>query len=44
MTKKEAANRKHERQEMAEQPPDQKARDWCKRKAGIQILIRVQAG
>ena len=43
MTKKEAAARKHERQEMAEHPPDQKARDWFKRKSGIQILIQAQA-
>ena len=43
MTKKEAADRKHERQEMAEHPPDQKARDWFKRKSGIQILIQAQA-
>lgn len=29
--------------EMAEHPPDQKARDWFKRKSGIQILIQAQA-
>ena len=43
MTKKEAAARKHERQEMAEHPPDQKARDWFKRPAGVQVMIRAQA-
>lgn len=29
---------------MAECTPDQKARDWFKRKSGIQILIQAQAG
>ena len=43
MTKKEKADRKRERREMAEQTPDQKARDWFKRKSGIQILIQSQA-
>ena len=43
MTKKEAADRKRERREMAECTPDQKARDWFKRKSGIQILIQAQA-
>ena len=43
MTKKEAADRKRERREMAEHTPDQKARDWFKRKSGIQILIQAQA-
>lgn len=43
MTKKEAAARKHERQEMAEHPPDQKAREWFKRPAGVQMMIRAQA-
>ena len=43
MTNKEAAERKQERQEMAEHPPDQKARDWFKRKSGIQILIQAKA-
>lgn len=43
MTKKEAAARKHERQEMAEHPPDQKAREWFKRPAGVQVMIRAQA-
>ena len=43
MTKKEAADRKRERQEMAEHPPDQKARDWFCRPAGVQVMIRVQA-
>lgn len=28
---------------LAEHPPDQKARDWFKRKSGIQILIQSQA-
>ena len=43
MTKKEAAARKHERQEMAEYTPDQKARDWFRRPAGVQVMIRAQA-
>lgn len=43
MTKKEKADRKRERREMAEHTPDKKARDWFKRKSGIQILIRAQA-
>ena len=43
MTKKEKADRKRERREMAECTPDQKARDWFKRKSGIQILIQAQA-
>ena len=43
MTKKEKADRKRERREMAEHTPDQKARDWFKRKFGIQILIQAQA-
>ena len=43
MTKKEAADRKRERREMAEHTPDQKARDWFKRKSGIQILIQAQS-
>lgn len=43
MTKKEAADRKRERREMAEHTPDQKTRDWFKRKSGIQILIQAQA-
>lgn len=43
MTKKEKADRKRKRREMAERPPDQKARDWFKRKSGIQILIQAQA-
>ena len=42
MTKKEKADRKRERREMAEHTPDQKARDWFKRKSGIQILIQAQ--
>ena len=43
MTKKEKADRKRERREMAEQTPDQKARDWFKRPAGVQVMIRAQA-
>lgn len=37
MTKKEAADRKRERREMAECTPDQKARDWFRRPAGVQM-------
>ena len=43
MTKKEKADRKRERREMAEQTPDQKARDWFKCPAGVQVMIRAQA-
>lgn len=43
MTKKEAAARLRERAEMAETPLDQKARDWFKRPAGVQMMIRAQA-
>lgn len=43
MTKKEAADRKRDLAEMAEHPPDQKARDWFKRSAGVQVMIRAQA-
>ena len=43
MTKKEKADRKRERREMAEHTPDQKARDWFKRPAGVQVMIRAQA-
>lgn len=43
MTKKEKADRKRERREMNEHPPDQKARDWFKRPAGVQMMIRAQA-
>ncbi len=43
MTKKEKADRKRERREMDEHPPDQKARDWFKRPAGVQMMIRAQA-
>ena len=43
MTKKEKADRKRERREMAECTPDQKARDWFKRPAGVQVMIRAQA-
>lgn len=42
MTKKETAHLR-ELAEVAEHPPDQKARDWFKRKSGIQILIQAQA-
>ena len=27
---------------LAEHPPDQKARDWFKRPAGVQVMIRAQ--
>ena len=43
MTKKEAADRKRERREMAECTPDQKARDWFRRPAGVQVMIWAQA-
>ena len=43
MTKKEKADRKCERREMAEHTPDQKARDWFRRPAGVQVMIRAQA-
>ena len=43
MTKKEAADRKRDLAEMAEHTPDQKARDWFRRPAGVQMMIRVQA-
>ena len=43
MIKKEKADRKRERREMAECTPDQKARDWFKRPAGVQMMIRAQA-
>ena len=43
MTKKEKADRKRERREMAEHAPDQKARDWFRRPAGVQVMIRAQA-
>ena len=43
MTKKEAADRNRERREMAECTPDQKARDWFRRPAGVQVMIRAQA-
>ena len=43
MTKKEKADRKRERREMAECTPDQKARDWFRRPAGVQVMIRAQA-
>lgn len=43
MTKKEKADRKRERREMAEHAPDQKARDWFRRPAGVQVMIQAQA-
>ena len=43
MTKKEAADRKRDLAEMAEHTPDQKARDWFRRPAGVQILSQAQA-
>lgn len=43
MTKKEAADRKRERREMAEHTPDRKAGDWFRRPAGVQMMIRAQA-
>lgn len=43
MIKKEKADRKRERREMAECTPDQKARDWFRRPAGVQMMIRAQA-
>lgn len=43
MTKKEKADRKRDLAEMAEHAPDQKARDWFRRPAGVQVMIRAQA-
>lgn len=43
MTKKEAADRKRDLAEMAEHTPDQKAGDWFRRPAGVQMMIRAQA-
>ena len=43
MTKKEAADRKRDLAEMAECTPDQKARDWFRRPAGVQMMIQAQA-
>ena len=43
MTKKEAADRKRDLAEMAEHTPDQKARDWFRRPAGVQMMIQAQA-
>ena len=38
---------KHDRERhyegLAEHPPDQKARDWFKRPAGVQVMIQAQA-
>lgn len=43
-TKKEVKRDRESHYEgLAERPPDQKARDWFKRKSGIQILIQAQA-
>ena len=42
MTKKETAHLR-KLAEMAEHPPDQKARDWFKRPAGVQVMIQAQA-
>lgn len=42
MTNRETAHLR-ELAEMAEHPPDQKARDWFKRPAGVQMMIRAQA-
>lgn len=41
MTKKEKADQKRERREMAEHTLDQKARDWFRRPAGVQVMIRA---
>ena len=43
MTKKEKADRKRDLAEMAEHTPDQKARDWFRRPAGVQMMIQAQA-
>lgn len=43
MTKKEKADRKRELAEMVDHPPDQKARDWFRRPAGVQVMIQAQA-
>ena len=43
MTKKEKADRKRDLAEMAEHAPDQKARDWFRRPAGVQMMIWAQA-
>lgn len=43
MTKKEKADRKRDLAEMAEHAPDQKARDWFRRPAGVQVMIQAQA-
>lgn len=42
MAKKETAHLR-ELAEMAEHPPDRKARDWFKRPAGVQVMIQAQA-
>lgn len=42
MTNRETAHLR-ELAEMAEHPPDQKARDWFKRLAGVQVMIQAQA-
>ena len=43
MIKKEKADRKRDLAEMSECTPDQKARDWFRRPAGVQVMIRAQA-
>ena len=43
MTKKGVADRKRDLAEMSEHTPDQKARDWFKRPAGVQMMIQAQA-
>ena len=42
MTNRETAHLR-ELAEMVDHPPDQKARDWFKRPAGVQVMIRAQA-
>lgn len=36
-------DRERHYEDLAEHPPDQKARDWFKRPAGVQVMIRAQA-
>lgn len=43
MTKKGVADRKRDLAEMSEHTPDQKARDWFRRPAGVQMMIQAQA-
>ena len=42
MTTKGVADRKRDLAEMSEHTPDQKARDWFRRPAGVQVMIRAQ--